>query len=512
MTRFPRAYQVLIVAVLLAGAAYAQDTIHYTGGSVTTIPAISTGVSTTASPTYPDVTVTTGNGTSSAFHIFSSTSELLRVQANGQVGIGLGASNPADQLDVNGGNLKVTNTNGAYNGIFYSGDPNWGFAVVHPSSPGDDYEVRLNYFPNGGVARKAGIFNIASSSYVLYADANTTPNVIIPSGNVGIGVLAPPAQKLVVGGNIQMSPGGILYGDSTDQALRLSAATGAFLNYNAANYIKVGGNVTDLATNAGVTLKVYDGKVGIGSDVPSARLQIGSYLAPAQFQDMIAQGVPNGMKLNMAGSSEIDVAGLQIGQTGLPVIQSTTGTLYLNRTSPGDVWIGNSSNPSGLQVKGTGMSTFAGPLTVTGAITATTVYANYQDVAEWVPAAEAMPAGTVVVISNDTNNTVTASTRSYDTGVAGVVSANPGLLLGVASASKGKIATTGRVRVRVDASKQPIRIGDLLVTSDRPGMAMKSEPLNVGGAKIHRPGTILGKALEPLPGGEGEILVLLSLQ
>src|SRR5258708_7392460 len=511
MTRFPRAYQVLIVAVLLAGAAYAQDTIHYTGGSVTTIPAISTGVSTTASPTYPDVTVTTGNGTSSAFHIFSSTSELLRVQANGQVGIGLGASNPADRLDVNGGNLKVTNTNGAYNGIFYSGDPNWGFAVVHPSSPSDDYEVRLNYFPNGGIARKAGIFNIASSSYVLYADANTTPNVIIPSGNVGIGVLAPPAQKLVVGGNIQMSPGGILYGDSTDQALSLSV-TGAFLNYNGANYTKVGGNVTDLATNAGVTLRVYDGKVGIGSDVPSARLQIGSYLAPAQFQDMIAQGVPNGMKLNMAGSSEIDVAGLQIGQTGLPVIQSTTGTLYLNRTSPGDVWIGSSSNPNGLQVKGTGMSPFAGPLTVTGTITATTVYANYQDVAEWVPAAESMPAGTVVVISNDTNNTVTASTRSYDTGVAGVVSANPGLLLGVASASKGKIATTGRVRVRVDARKQPIPIGDLLVTIRRPPVPINSTPPHLSRAQLHPPPTLLGKGLEPLPNGEGDILVLLSLQ
>ncbi|MGH9422328.1 MAG: hypothetical protein ACRD3J_20285, partial [Thermoanaerobaculia bacterium] len=123
-----------------------------------------------------------------------------------------------------------------------------------------------------------------------------------------------------------------------------------------------------------------------------------------------------------------------------------------------------------------------------------------------------LPAGTVVVISNDTNNTVTASTRAYDTGVAGVVSLTPGLLLGVASDSKAKIATTGRVKVRVDASKEPIQKGDLLVTSDRPGMAMKSEPLDLGGIKIHRPGTLIGKALEPLDRGEGEILVLLSLQ
>jgi hypothetical protein len=154
----------------------------------------------------------------------------------------------------------------------------------------------------------------------------------------------------------------------------------------------------------------------------------------------------------------------------------------------------------------------SGNLSAAGSITGATVYATYQDVAEWVPAAVAMAAGTVVVVGEDADNTVTASMHAYDTSVAGVVSANPGLLLGVASASKAKIATTGRVRVRVDATKSPIRKGDLLVTSDRPGMAMKSEPLDLGGVKIHRPGTLIGKALEPLAGGEGEILVLLSLQ
>ncbi len=138
--------------------------------------------------------------------------------------------------------------------------------------------------------------------------------------------------------------------------------------------------------------------------------------------------------------------------------------------------------------------------------------AKYQDVAEWVPAAEEMAAGTVVVVSGTTKNTVGPSQGAYDTRVAGVVSAQPGVILGEASASKAKIATTGRVRVRVDATSQPIAMGDLLVTSDKPGMAMKSEPLDLGGVKIHSPGTLIGKALEPLAGGEGEILVLLSLQ
>jgi len=68
------------------------------------------------------------------------------------------------------------------------------------------------------------------------------------------------------------------------------------------------------------------------------------------------------------------------------------------------------------------------------------------------------------------------------------------------------------VKVWVDATKHPVKIGDLLVTSDKPGMAMVSVPIDVGGAKIHRPGTIIGKALEPLDKGQGEILILLSMQ
>jgi hypothetical protein len=65
---------------------------------------------------------------------------------------------------------------------------------------------------------------------------------------------------------------------------------------------------------------------------------------------------------------------------------------------------------------------------------------------------------------------------------------------------------------RVDARRAPVRIGDLLVTSDLPGAAMRSEAVEINGRAFHQPGTIIGKALEPLDGGVGEILVLLSLQ
>lgn len=137
---------------------------------------------------------------------------------------------------------------------------------------------------------------------------------------------------------------------------------------------------------------------------------------------------------------------------------------------------------------------------------------SFQDFAEWVPATESMAPGTVVVLNLSKKNEVRPSVSAYDTSVAGVVSERPGIVLGDPASNKAQIATTGRVKVRVDATSNPIRVGDILVTSDVPGTAMRSVPLDLGGVPIHRPGTIIGKALEPLSTGKGEILVLLSLQ
>jgi len=140
------------------------------------------------------------------------------------------------------------------------------------------------------------------------------------------------------------------------------------------------------------------------------------------------------------------------------------------------------------------------------------INAKYQDVAEWVDSSQELAPGTVVVLDASKSNQVIAATQSYDSRVAGVISLRPGITLGEASEGRVLVATTGRVKVKVDATNGPIQIGDLLVTSDREGFAMKSTPVDLGGVKMHRPGTLIGKALESLDKGTGEILVLLSLQ
>jgi hypothetical protein len=182
-----------------------------------------------------------------------------------------------------------------------------------------------------------------------------------------------------------------------------------------------------------------------------------------------------------------------------PLVLGTANTARINILTDGKIGIGTATPTAELEVVGTLKATVA-------------VGAVYQDLAEWVPASMDMTPGTVVVVSAERNNEVKPSFTSYDTAVAGVVSKQPGIILGEGSATKEMIATSGRVKVHVTASNGPIRVGDLLATSDKPGVAMKSQPLDLAGTKIHRPGTLVGKALEPLESGEGDILVLLSLQ
>ena len=160
-----------------------------------------------------------------------------------------------------------------------------------------------------------------------------------------------------------------------------------------------------------------------------------------------------------------------------------------------------------MTIDRTGNVTFTGDVNVSGNIAA-----KYQDVAEWVPSATQLPPGTVLVLNPEENNQVMQSRSPYDTRVAGVVSAAPGVILGEKGDSKLMVATSGRVTVLVDAEKHPIHVGDLLVTGEKPGTAMLSVPVDVGGVTIHRPGTIVGKALEPLAAGQKKILVLLTLQ
>jgi hypothetical protein len=348
----------------------------------------------------------------------------------------------------------------------------------------------------GSVAAQTGTA-LSDSGFLVFNSANSELLRVRSDGNVGIGTPAPRALLHLVRNN----------SSGIGPELILENNAGTVNDYMAVTF-------SDIA--------YARAQIRTGIDKQSAAGILTFATGVWQLEDrMIIKPWGEVRALNMNGHADLAVAsGDNPGVAHSPMLRMERMNSNDEAIASYGFWVDPAGNKLKL-VYNAGNSSRETPalltidpgtagkprLTFDGAI----VGAVYQDLAEWVPATTDVPPGTVVVLNSSKTNEVMASSSAYDARVAGVVSEQPGILLGPEGDGKEMIATTGRVRVRVDATR-PIRVGDLLVSSDKPGMAMKSEPIDVAGVAIHRPGTIIGKALEALDGGEGEILVLLSLQ
>ena len=340
--------------------------------------------------------------------------------------------------------------------------------------------------------------------------ANSSNAVITPSGSPAIGVNA---QRF-------------------DQYVNRSIIGGLFAQYAypgtpSSHYVygvwsraqSVPGGGSTITENIGVMAESNSTNTPYSAGVKASALMIGDYYVNGALYGLdVSAGRAAGVTLtqnnSVYGIRSVASSGANygVGDTVYGVytsgsggatnygLYSAAGVNYFN----GNVGIGTTAPTKPLDV--------VGDINASGTITGGNVKAKYQDIAEWVESSQPLTAGTVVILDPAKANQVIASTQSYDSRVAGVISLQPGVTLGEGGEGRVLVATTGRVRMKVDASKGSIQIGDLLVTSDKAGVAMKSVPVEFGGVRMHRPGTLIGKALEPLAQGTGEILVLLSLQ
>ncbi|WP_298990228.1 hypothetical protein [uncultured Pseudokineococcus sp.] len=165
---------------------------------------------------------------------------------------------------------------------------------------------------------------------------------------------------------------------------------------------------------------------------------------------------------------------------------------------------------------------FDGDVEVTGDIRLVNADgAELFDVAEGATGAGVEP-GSVVVLDDD--GALVPADAAYDRRVVGVVSGagryRPGLLLdhrpddadeevdGRTARRRPRlpVAVFGKVVCRVDATDEPVAVGDLLCSSALPGHAMRASDA----ARAF--GAVIGKAMAPLAGGRGAIPILVSLQ
>ena len=184
---------------------------------------------------------------------------------------------------------------------------------------------------------------------------------------------------------------------------------------------------------------------------------------------------------------------------GNTVVIGGDGYTYFNA---GNVGIGTTNPQSALDVAGW---TRTEVLEITGG----------SDLAEpfEIDSADAAEPGMVVCIDPENPGELEVSRTSYDRRVAGIISGAGGIKAGMLMGQKGSkadgttpVALTGRVYCLADASKGPIRPGDLLTTSDIPGHAMKVTDYTKA------QGAIIGKAMSSLKQDQGLVLVLVTLQ
>jgi hypothetical protein len=113
------------------------------------------------------------------------------------------------------------------------------------------------------------------------------------------------------------------------------------------------------------------------------------------------------------------------------------------------------------------------------------------------PVAEAVEPGDLLVLDPDRPGLLVRAANAFDPGVVGIAAGAPVETDGVVRVTlvDGNYAT-----VKADAGYGEIRPGDLLTSSYTPGHAMRAAEVV--------PGTVIGKALEPLQTGTGLIRVL----
>jgi hypothetical protein len=182
-----------------------------------------------------------------------------------------------------------------------------------------------------------------------------------------------------------------------------------------------------------------------------------------------------------------------------------TALLVDHQGSSGDIFTGRSGGTNQVRIDKTGKGFFNGGTQSGGADVAEAFEVEKGLVNDYEP-------GDVLTVSVNNDRCATKSSRAYSTLVIGVYATKPGVLLTERKIDDKNnntipVGVIGIIPTKVTTENGPISRGDILVSSSKPGYAMK------GTDKDKMFGAVIGKALEdysnPVP---GKIKVLVNVK
>jgi len=331
------------------------------------------------------------------------------------------------------------------------------------------------YLGFAGNTVSVGTFNTATGYQALLEDTRGSENTVYGAS----------AMNFSTSGdeNTAIGVGSLLYNTGNgNSALGLNSGTGSM----------TGTDNTFVGINSGASVDPVSNSSAIGAGA--------------------TVGVSNALILGGTASSAVTVGiGTSTPYNDYALDVDTTksngiinGGVVVN-ASGGNLYLGMTNGTHKFRVSTTGVAYADGGFVASGADFAESVAVRGQ-LSEYEP-------GDVLEIDANADRHLALSRHAYGTLVAGIYSTKPGVLATPhnmddpsAKSTEVPLAVVGIVPCKVTAENGAIARGDLLVTSSRPGYAMK------GTDRSRLVGAVVGKALQPLAADTGMIEVLITLQ
>lgn len=450
----------------------------------------------------------------------------LRVAPHDHAGSDIGTTANASGTDGVGLRAVASATGGANRGVIGEarGITGWGVHGVAHATDGSTRGVfGLSYAPNGrGVL---GTNAASSGAAIGVQGATSSPDGIGVSGRASSG--SPGAATGVLGSSDP--PGGTgVKGVSGSNGGRGAGVFGETLSGDGPDpadwgNTQVAGVLGVASSTAGTS---RHGVVGITQSATGAGVYASNLGAPSTGPDLIlgasdfGDGGDNGILSSVPDDpnsdlfiNAMDTVAIRLNHDGSTDAQSTTsrfeisyrdGTGTANRIflveHDGDVYADRAFHC------GQSIDDGAGDLSE-AELAPCLVDDSPADFAEMLPSDGSPRAGDVLAVDPDGN--VTVSRSAYAGNLIGVRSTRPSYLGNAAQAEAPgyvPLAVSGIVPVNATSENGAVRPGDLLTSSSVPGHAMRCE----GVERCF--GRVVGKALDALPDGRGQIRMLVSLQ